>query len=117
MLRFVWLLRNGNYYHAVLAASKGSQEIEDESNLQRDESLISKLNSFLNQLEVWRNMAREGELSSLIWNIYRETGYLDWVGGLPGGSQRQGNLTALHDRARQYEISSSSRGYSGFYVM
>lgn len=105
---------NGNYYHAVLAASKGSQEIEDESNLQGNESLISKLNSFLNQLEVWRNMAREGELSSLIWNIYRETGYLDWVGGLPGGSQRQGNLTALHDRARQYEISSSSRGLFRF---
>ncbi|MEI0738184.1 hypothetical protein VQ056_18555 [Paenibacillus sp. JTLBN-2024] len=25
----------------------------------------------------------------MIWQVYRETGYLDWVGGLPGGAERQ----------------------------
>lgn len=105
---------SGNFFNAVKAAVKGEEEGQSIDGLHRDESLVSKLNMFLDQLEAWRNMAREGELSSLIWSIYRETGYLDWVGGLPGGSQRQGNLTALHDRARQYEMSSSSRGLFRF---
>jgi ATP-dependent helicase/nuclease subunit A len=42
----------------------------------------------------------------LIWLIYQQTGYYDYVGGLPGGLQRQANLRALYDRARQYEATS-----------
>ena len=32
--------------------------------------------------------------------------FLRFVGGLPGGKQRQANLRALYDRARQYEATS-----------
>ncbi|MGG6314327.1 helicase-exonuclease AddAB subunit AddA [Paenibacillus macerans] len=78
------------------------------------EALTDKLRAFLRQLNVWRDMAREGELGSLLRNIYRETGYLEWVGGLPGGPQRQSNLLALLDRARQYEVSSASPGVFRF---
>src|SRR5699024_11218236 len=35
--------------------------------------------------------------------------YYDFVGGIPGGRQRQANLRALYDRARGYE-STSFRG-------
>ncbi|NWL86874.1 MULTISPECIES: helicase-exonuclease AddAB subunit AddA [unclassified Paenibacillus] len=73
-----------------------------------------RLQRFLSQLSGWRNRAREGELSDLIWGIFRDTGYLDWVGGLPGGSQRQSNLRALYDRATQYESATSSRGLFRF---
>src|SRR5699024_10630461 len=51
-------------------------------------------------------MAREGLLSELIWTIFQETGYYDFVGGIPGGRQRQANLRALYDRARSYEETS-----------
>ena len=51
-------------------------------------------------------MAREGSLSSLIWQLYRDTGFYEFAGGLPGGKQRQANLRALYDRARQYEETS-----------
>ncbi|WP_209847146.1 helicase-exonuclease AddAB subunit AddA [Paenibacillus sediminis] len=77
-------------------------------------SLQQKLRDFLSQLEAWRDEARHGDLSDLIWHIYRKTGYLEWVGGLPGGAQRQANLYALYDRARQYEQSTSSRGLFRF---
>lgn len=65
-----------------------------------------KLQSFLQLLEKWRSLARQGSLSGLIWQIYRETGYYEIVGGLPGGAGRQANLRALIDRARQYEETS-----------
>ncbi|WP_138225235.1 3'-5' exonuclease [Paenibacillus algicola] len=76
--------------------------------------LAAKLISFRDRLESWRLDARHGSLSDLIWRIYSETGYLDWLGGLPGGSQRQSNLTALYDRAVQYEQDTSSRGLFRF---
>ncbi|CAI6071455.1 ATP-dependent helicase/nuclease subunit A [Paenibacillus sp. JJ-100] len=76
--------------------------------------LQQKLIHFMRQLEQWRLEARQGSLSELIWRIYRDTGYLDWVGGLPGGQQRQSNLKALYDRARQYEEATANRGLFRF---
>ncbi|MBP1999157.1 ATP-dependent helicase/nuclease subunit A [Paenibacillus shirakamiensis] len=77
-------------------------------------SLSYKLQSFLKQLESWRTLARQGELGRLIRNVYQQTRYVEWVGGLPGGEQRQANLRALHDRALQYEQSTGSRGLFRF---
>ncbi|CAM4265094.1 helicase-exonuclease AddAB subunit AddA [Paenibacillus tarimensis] len=65
-----------------------------------------KLTLFMERLAIWRNEARQGSLADLLWRIYRETGFFDLVGGLPGGQQRQANLRALLDRARQYEATS-----------
>lgn len=62
-----------------------------------------KARFFLHKLEKFRDASHEGALSELIWEIYRETGYYDFVGGMPGGRQRQANLRALYDRARSYE--------------
>ncbi|MEK3769758.1 helicase-exonuclease AddAB subunit AddA [Paenibacillus sp. FSL R5-0887] len=76
--------------------------------------LKRKLRHFLEQLESWRNAARQGSLSELIWRIYGESGYLEWVGGLPGGSQRQNNLKALYDRAVQFENDTAARGLFRF---
>jgi ATP-dependent helicase/nuclease subunit A len=65
-----------------------------------------KVTRFLALLKQFRLAARQGALSELIWTIYRETGYYDFVGGMPGGRQRQANLRALYDRARGYETTS-----------
>jgi len=86
-----------SYYDALLQAA-GSEAMPESSRL--------KLARFLEQLEGWRSEARQGSLADLLWRIYRDTGYYDFVGGLPGGTQRQANLRALHDRARQYEATS-----------
>lgn len=78
--------------------------------------LKQKLKNFLERLESWRDAARQGSLSELIWRIYGESGYLEWVGGLPGGSQRQNNLKALYDRAVQFENDTAARGLFRFLV-
>lgn len=85
------------YYDAVLHAA---------GDLFHQEDTRRKLSMFLDSLDRWREEARQGSLANLLWEIYRETGYYDFVGGLPGGTQRQANLRALHDRARQYEATS-----------
>ena len=65
-----------------------------------------QLRQFLHNHERWRMEARNGSLADLIWNLYRETGLYDFVGAMPGGVQRQANLRALYDRARQFETTS-----------
>lgn len=77
-------------------------------------ALQQKIQGFAEQLQNWRDAARRISLGDLIWQVYRETGYLDWVGGLPGGAERQNNLKALHDRAVQFEQTTASRGLFRF---
>ena len=73
----------------------------------QDETKLSqKLNEFLSNLDRWRTEARQGDLASLIWDLFIETGYYDYVGAMPGGIQRQANLRVLFDRAREYEETS-----------
>ncbi len=81
-----------DFYTAVVTAARW-----------QNGSLSQQLAGFLKQLDNWRTAARQGSLADLIWSVYRETGYYDFVGGLPGGGQRQANLRALYHRARQYE--------------
>lgn len=71
-------------------------------NLQTQE----KLQRFYLQFEEWRNLARRGSLSELIWRVYLDTHYFEMVGAMPNGKQRQANLRALHDRAIDYERTS-----------
>lgn len=80
---------------------------------QEQSELYRKINHFHQQLNQWRTAARHGSLAELVWGIFQQTGYYDFVGGMPGGLQRQANLRALHDRARQYE-STSFRGLFRF---
>src|SRR5690625_1650302 len=86
-----------DYYDALIAYVKQAEE--------KDET-ARKLEDFLKQLKDFQFIARQGALSELIWEIYRVTGYYDFVGGIPGGRQRQANLRALYDRARSYETTS-----------
>ncbi|MDS9470353.1 helicase-exonuclease AddAB subunit AddA [Sporosarcina pasteurii] len=65
-----------------------------------------KLQRFFTQFNDWRNLARRGSLSDLIWQVYTDTYYYEMVGAMPNGRQRQANLRALHDRAIDYEKTS-----------
>ena len=68
-----------------------------------DELLRSRVRDFARRLSAWRTFSRRRGVAELIWRLYDDTGYYDYVGGMPGGALRQANLRALYDRARQYE--------------
>jgi ATP-dependent helicase/nuclease subunit A len=91
--------KRGSFYEALTSFCRNDPTLEAEE-------LYEKVRPFFDQLKDWRVMARQGSLSELIWHLYRETRFYDFVGGMPGGKQRQANLRALYDRARQYEATS-----------
>lgn len=91
----------GTFYEAVRAMALSGV----------DTPLGKKIAEFWLNLSRWRTVARQEAVSDLIWTLYRETGFFDYAGALPGGNQRQANLRALYDRARQFETSN----YRGLY--
>ncbi len=71
-----------------------------------DVKLKDKLKKFKLKIEEWRKDSEYMPLSELIWKIYVETGYYNYVSLMPNGSIRQANLKMLFERAKEYEKTS-----------
>lgn len=95
--------RTDDYYQAVLTFYQNFDTFKASSFAK---TLYNKIERFLTQLSGFREIAHENQIATLIWQIYQDTGFLDYVGGMPAGSQRQANLHALYNRAHAYENSS-----------
>ena len=94
--------RNCDFYEALLKA-----RISAEGNLK------NKIEDILSKLEKWREEQEYKTLDELIWQIYIDTGYYNYVGLLPNGALRQANLKILFEKAKQYE-SASFKGLFNF---
>lgn len=77
------------------------------------QDLKDKVDYFLTVLKKWRSFAQTHSLYDLIWKIYQDRLYYDYVGASPNGEQRQANLYALAVRADQFE-KKGFRGLSRF---
>lgn len=92
--------KKSSYYDAFLTFN------QKESTNKVVDRLKKKTVQFSDRLAKWRELARRNQLATLIWEIYQDTAYLDYVGGMPAGKQRQANLYALVERAASYEKTS-----------
>lgn len=73
--------------------------------------LKAKIQSFVNKFTEWRKLVNQISIHELLWKIYIDTYYYDYVGALSNGDLRQANLQALSVRAESYE----SSGYKGLF--
>ncbi|TPR38985.1 helicase-exonuclease AddAB subunit AddA [Apilactobacillus micheneri] len=95
--------KTGDYFNAVL---KFMHDYPTTADTEFGNQVFEKIKVFLDQLTEFRNIAQQHEIVDLIWHIYQATGFLDYVGGMPAGKQRQANLHALYERAFDYEKTS-----------
>lgn len=79
-------------------------------------ALEKKIQLFLQFLSDWRTFSKSHSLYDLIWKIYNERFYYDYVGALPHPQRRQANLYALALRANQFE-KTGFKGLSRFINM
>ena len=91
-----------NFYNTILKAKKNVVK-----------SLREKIDKFLDNLEMWRKEQEYLSLDELIWKIYNDTGYYNYVGLMTNGELRQANLKMLFVRAKQCE-SISFKGLFNF---
>ena len=73
------------------------------------QDLKLKLSRFIETLKSWRRYAKIRSLYDLIWKIFNDRFYFDFVGSQAKAEQAQANLYALALRANQFEQS----GYKG----
>ncbi|MCL2111656.1 MAG: helicase-exonuclease AddAB subunit AddA [Clostridiales bacterium] len=95
--------RDGFFYTAFLAYAEGGE----------DAALREKCAAMASQLSRWRDEERFMRLDDFLWKLMRESGFYDYVGGLPRGTQRQANLRSLLDRAAGFQ-SGHIDGLRGF---
>ena len=86
---------NCHFYEAMLKAR-----------ISANEKLKNKIDIFLDYLEEWKQNEKELPLNELIWEIYSDTNYYNYVGLLVNGALRQANLKMLFEKAKQYENAS-----------
>ena len=91
-----------NFYESIVKAR-----------IQVNEELRNKIDSFLELINNWREASEFLALDELIWKIYMDTGYYNYVGLMQNGKLRQANLKMLFERAKQYE-SASFKGVFNF---
>ncbi|ETP71382.1 ATP-dependent exonuclase V beta subunit, helicase and exonuclease domain-containing [Lachnospiraceae bacterium JC7] len=70
------------------------------------EELADKLLSFYRDIERFRQMSHYLSIHELLYRIYDETGYYNYVTAMPSGSRRKANLDALVDMALSFEKTS-----------
>lgn len=87
----------GDYYESVQRYIEESFE---------ETELINKLKKFMSHLIKWRREVAHIPIDELLWTLYTETNYYNYLGAMPGGEQRQANLSILRDRAAGYEATS-----------
>ena len=101
-----------NFYEKLVNA-------QEKIGLQKDlikAELQKKLGFFMETVQDWRLYSKTHSLYDLIWKIYSDRFYYDYVGALPNGQTRQANLYALALRADQFE-KSNFKGLSRFITM
>ena len=101
-----------NFYEKLVNA-------QAETSLHKDlikSELHKKLEFFMETVHSWRLYSKTYSLYDLIWKIYSDRFYYDYVGALPNGQARQANLYALALRADQFE-KSNYKGLSRFIRM
>ena len=67
------------------------------------DSIKEKIDLFLEKVASWKKESEYLELDELIWKIYIDTGYYNYVSLMPDGILRQANLKLLFEKAKQYE--------------
>ena len=76
-----------------------------------EKQLKEKIERFFNNLDKWREEQEYLALDELIWKIYLDTGFYNYVGLMQNGELRQANLKMLFQKAKQYE----SANFKGLY--
>lgn len=78
---------------------------------EREGELYGKLAAFSDELAEYRRIAGYLSIHELLYIIYENTGYYDYIAAMPAGEARQANLDMLVEKASAYERTS----YSGLF--
>ena len=92
---------DGAYFSELAEHFVRSPKSED----QKKETLRQKTEAFLNILDRLREQSVYLSVAELLQEVFDQTGYMDCVSCMPGGTRRATNLRRLLEKAKSYEQS------------
>lgn len=99
-------LREGNVAGEEQAPGEGNAAGEGKVPLEAAASIRRKLQRLEELLKDLRARSRFLPVHELLYHVYRESGYYDYVSAMPGGAVRRANLDMLVEKAIAYEATS-----------
>ncbi len=84
------------YFYEILEKASKNEKLK----------INEKIKQFIEQLKKWRIQEEYLSLDELIWQIYLDTGYYNYVSIMPNGEMMQENLKILFETAKEYENAS-----------
>ncbi len=90
----------------MMAAYKGCADKGQDRGIYAAAKRWEELTWFFEKLEHFRLLASYLPIHELIYRIYEETGYYDYVSAMPAGETRRANLDMLVEKAAEYEKTS-----------
>ncbi len=75
-------------------------------NKEAKQEIKNKLEHYLKEIDTWREKSKYLPLDELIWSIYMNTGFYNYVSLMPNGEYKTANLKMLFEKAKQYEKTS-----------
>lgn len=68
-----------------------------------DVKLSDKIDAALYKIDEWRELSSLLSMEDFIWEIISKSGYYTFICALPNGEQRQANLRALLEKAKEFQ--------------
>lgn len=79
----------------------------------KDEKIKNRCSYAIKTIKRWRSYIRIMSVAKLIWTVYEESGFYDFVGATDGSEESQRNLRLVYEKALAFE-KNASRGLFDF---
>lgn len=112
-LAIIRTARGGHFYDALTHVEKWNKLCEEENTIQQRGDIIEKVQSFVKQLRLWRQLGRRTAALDVLRAVLRDTDFLHYVSGMSGGRGRRANIERLLDIAAEFDAK-GSLGLYGF---
>lgn len=77
-----------------------------------ERAVVVKINRFIELIDRFDSYKHYKTVAAIVYSIYTETGFYDFVGAMDGGKLAQKNLNLLYEKAKKFEAKGAGSLYS-----
>lgn len=91
---------------------RARQAAEQSESMPVERALVNKIERFIALIDRFDSYKHYKTVAAIVYSIYTETGFYDFVGAMDGGKLAQQNLTLFYEKAKKFESGGAGSLYS-----
>ncbi|MDO5396816.1 MAG: UvrD-helicase domain-containing protein [bacterium] len=99
----------GRMQSIIYRAGQAAERLEP---LPVERALLNKIGRFIALIDRFDSYKHYKTVAAIVYSIYTETGFYDFVGAMDGGKLAQQNLTLFYEKAKKFEAGGAGSLYS-----